>query len=70
MTVLYVEKVDNPNMRFRVTKYDPETKQGRLIGDLGCEFDQNLARASVESRGYTLKAYEDEDDPGLHRKDT
>lgn len=66
MPVLYLESIKNPTHRFRILKYDPDTKQGKLIGDLGCEFKQDLSRETIEKRGYTLKSYPDDQDPGLN----
>ena len=65
MPVIYAENINKPGIRFRVTEFDPETKQGKLIGALDCEFEQNLSKEALTARGYRIKAYPDDQDPGF-----
>ena len=65
MTVAYVESTKTPGLRFRILSYNPETKQGVLIGELQNEFETDMSKERLLKNNYVVKAYEDADDPGL-----
>ncbi len=51
---VYIENIKNPNIRFKVNKYDKETKLGTLEGEYGAVFSRDLSKASLEKYGYKL----------------
>lgn len=42
------------DLRFEVLSYDPETRQGVLLGSMGTEFDTDLSKENLLKNGYKI----------------
>lgn len=51
---LYLVSTQRPDVRFKILSYDPATQQGRLIGSVGVEFEESLAKDYLQARGYKI----------------
>jgi len=51
---VYIQNIKNPDIRFKVNKYDKDTKLGTLEGEFGAVFSRDLSKASLEKYGYKL----------------
>ena len=58
-TVVYLQSVKNPEARFKVVKFDPETKTATLQGKYGHFTITPFTNAKVEVDGYTLQKVEE-----------
>jgi hypothetical protein len=47
------------DLRFEILKYDPETKQGVILGSYGVEFPANLEKEYILKTGYKVVREED-----------
>lgn len=41
-------------LRFEILSYNPETKQGVLLGSMGVKFDANLEKEHLLNAGYKV----------------
>lgn len=51
---VYIQHIDNPNVRFQVMEYDKETGEGKLRGGFGSIITRNISKAELEKRGYKI----------------
>ena len=40
--------------KFKVISYNQETKKGRIIGDMGVEFDTDMSKEALLKSGYKV----------------
>ena len=57
---LYLVSTQRPDVRFRILSYDPATQKGRLVGSVGIEFEESLAKDYLLAKGYTIVREETE----------
>jgi len=62
-TVLYIENVKNPKVRFKVLKFNKDTGQGTLEGEYGAQFTRNLRKESLTQYGYKVVKVDEEEKP-------
>ena len=53
---LYVQSTrpGKEDLRFKVLSFDPETKEGVLIGSCNVKFKANLDKEALQKDGYTV----------------
>jgi len=52
---LYLESIKGEVVkRFEVLSYDPETKKGIVIGEVGTKFETDMAKETLVKYGYKV----------------
>ena len=60
MSHVYVESTEHKNVRFKVVKFDKETKQGTLMGEYGGTFNTLLTPEALAKHKYEIVQSEEE----------
>lgn len=47
-------KPGHEDKRFTILKFDPETKRGVVVGEMGVEFDTDLSKEALIKWGYKV----------------
>ena len=58
---LYLESTTKTGPKYKILSYDPATKKGKVLGNIGAEFETDLTKERVMKNGYRIVNLPDEE---------